>query len=451
MSAARRVRGGPARGSVAVPPSKSLSNRYLNLALLSAGETRIERLLVADDTQVFLQAIGRAGRDVSFGEPSELGDLSGVAAGVGDEVSVRIGPEAPPDPGREAEIWCGASGTMLRFVLAALAARPGRWHIDGTPRLRERPVGALVEALRSLGAEIEYLGEKGAAPLEVVGGSLDGGVVSLDAGDSSQYASALLMAGLRAVEPIEIELSDLVSSPYLDLTVQAIADVGGRAEWDGTRRCRVEPGISGADGPRHLRVEGDFSSACYFAAGAAVAGGRVELHGLGQDSRQGDRGFLGLLSEMGARVGWRGDVLEVEGARGVRLTAIERDLSDLPDQVPTLAALAPFAHGTTRITGVPHLRLKESDRLAGMAAALRQAGAEVTEEPDGLVIPGVWAERPGGVPTTEVTLDPRDDHRLAMSFAVLGLGREGVTVGTPDVVAKSYPGFWGDFGAVFAP
>ncbi|MDH3744027.1 MAG: 3-phosphoshikimate 1-carboxyvinyltransferase, partial [Acidobacteriota bacterium] len=432
--------------------SKSISNRFLNLALLFPGETRIRRLLEAEDTEAFLEAIRLLGRRVVIGsdEQSNRG-----------ATEVHVGaPVEPVFPSSRTEISCGASGTMLRFMLATLATEPGRWRLDGTERLRERPVGPLLEALRSLGAEIRCLGTKGFAPLEIAGRELSGGTVNLDSADSSQYASALLMAGTRGKIPLEIDLPGLVSSPYLDLTVQAIEDFGGRADrgdGEGHSKCRVEPGMSNRGGAhRDVRVAGDFSSAAYFAAGATLASGRVELHGLRRDSRQGDRRFLDVLEEMGATTGWRdgppngsdaAEILEVES--GGPLLALERDMSALPDQVPTLAALAPFAKGTTRITRVAHLRLKESDRLTGMAVALRRAGAEVIEEPDGLVIPGVWAEQ--APPTTDVTLDPRDDHRLAMSFAVLGLGRPGITVSEPEAVGKSYPGFWEDFEGVFGP
>jgi len=409
--------GGVARGVVEVPGSKSATHRVLNLALLAGRELLVERPLLAEDTELFLAALRTCGFAVERGP-----------------AAVRLAPGAPP---AAAAIFCGNAGTMLRFLVASLATRPGEWTLDGVERLRERPVGPLVAALRQLGAEIEFLGRAGFPPLRVGGATLAGGRATLDAGESSQYLSALLMAGLGARRSVEIEVRALTSAPYVDLTRRAIAAFGGRVHRAGAV-FRVEPTRLGA---ARVAVEGDYSAACYPAAAAALTGGEVELRGLDPDSAQGDRGFLELLERMGARVERAADRIVVCG--GPDLAALDVDLAAMPDQVPTLAALAPFARGTTRIRNVPHLRIKESDRLAVMAVGLRAAGAAVEERPDGLEIPGVWADgKPGSGP---VAIDPRRDHRIAMSFAVLGLRRPGVTIEHPEVVAKSYPDFWRDF------
>jgi 3-phosphoshikimate 1-carboxyvinyltransferase len=326
---------------------------------------------------------------------------------------------------------------VLRFLTAALAALPGDWRLDGTPRLRQRPVGPLVEALLELGAEVEFLGEEGHPPLRLRGGTLRGGRARLRAGESSQYLSALLMAGLRAPRETEIEVESLTSAPYVELTLAAIARCGGRVERPSPGRFRVVPGLAGAE---TLRVEGDFSAACYPAAAAALTGGRVELVGLEPFSAQGDRAFFELLARMGARVRPLGEAIEVAG--GGRLSAVDADLSTMPDQVPTLAALAPFAAGTTRIRNVPHLRIKESDRLAAMAGELRRLGAEAAEEADGLTVRGTWAAAPP--PAGPVIVDPHGDHRIAMSLALVGLRRPSTAVRDPEVVSKSYPDFWRD-------
>ncbi len=410
-------------GEVAPPPSKSVTNRYLNLALLAARPVVLERPLAAEDTERFLAALERLGTAVRRG---------------GEEIALEPGP-LPAG----AEIDCGASGTMARFLTATLATLEGDWRLDGVPRLRQRPLAPLVEALRRLGAEIDYLGAPGGLPLAIRGGRLAGGSVTLDAGESSQYVSALLMAATRAAAPVAVEAERLVSVPYLELTVAAMAAFGVGVERRGERRLRVE---SARPAGGRFRVEADFSAACYPAAAAALTGGRVRLAGLAPDSRQGDRRFFDLLAAMGAAVSWRGDALEVAGGAG--LAAVDVALADLPDQVPTLAAVAPFARGVTRIRGVAHLRLKESDRLAAVARGLRAAGAEVEEREAGLAIPGVWADREP--PAEPVVLDPCDDHRLAMSFAVLGLRRRGVEIAQPEVVGKSYPGFWRDFEACLA-
>jgi len=418
--------GGQARGRVRVPSSKSLTHRYLNLALLARRPLTVERPLLADDTRLFLAALAQCGWSVEEG-PEE----------------VRLAPPPPPPPPPPArEIFCGNAGTMLRFLIASLAVLPGRWRLDGVARLRERPVGPLVEALRRLGAEIHDLGAAGHVPLEIAGGTLRGGATRLDAGDSSQFLSALLMAGLAAPRPLTVAVMALTSAPYVELTLAAARRCGGRIEslrdeGEEGLRYRVLPGLFP---PPRLRVEGDASAACYPAAAAALTGGRVVLQGLAAESPQGDRRFLEVLARMGAEVASSGDEVEV---RGGRLQAVDADLSDMPDQVPTLAALAPFAHGTTRIRNVAHLRLKESDRLAAMAGELRRLGAAVEEGADRLDIAGSWCDTPP--PGDRIAVDSHGDHRIAMSLALVGLRRPGVIVRSPQVVAKSYPGFWQDF------
>lgn len=406
-------------GRVRPPSSKSVTHRYLNLSLLAGGGTVLEHPLDSEDIRHFLDAL----------------EVMGFALGGRGSEEVRIGPRQS-DP-REARLHCGNAGTMYRFLVASLATQPGRFVLDGTPRLRQRPIAALVRALRHLGAVVEYLEKEGSAPLAVNGGSLEGGSTVLDAGESSQYLSALLMAATRARRPVEIRVDALTSTPYVDLTVDAMRLFGSAAERQ-PGGYRVTP--SGLAPPPRLVVEGDYSAAAYPAAAAALTGGDVLLEGLRLDSAQGDRRFLGLLEEMGARVESAGNGVRVRGTG--RLRALEADLSSMPDQVPTLAALAPFCVGTTTITGVPHLRLKESDRLRAMAVELAKLGVEVREEADGLVIQGTFA----GIapPVDEVVVETYDDHRIAMSLALVGLRRPGVVVADPGVVAKSYPAFWRD-------
>ena len=404
-----------ARGAVEPPPSKSLTQRAFAVALLARERVEIDRPLVAEDTDRFLAVL------VALGFRVERR---------GGRVVVE--PDGPPPAAATAD--CGAGGTLLRLLTALATTLPGTTRIDGVPRLRERPVGALVTALRSLGAAIEYLGREGHAPLEVSGGGLAGGRVRLDARQSSQYLSALLLAAQRASGPVEIETRGLVSAPYVELTIEVLRRFGGFVERLGTDLWRVEPRTlrGGA-----IAIEPDLSAAAYPAAAAAITLGDVLLERVSLATRQGDRRLLALLGQMGARV--------AESERGVRvaggrLEALDIDAADIPDQVPTLAAIAPFARGTTRIANVAHLRLKESDRLAAMASELRRVGAEVEELVDGLVVPGVWAESPP--PSDPVVVDPHGDHRIAMAMTLVGLRRPGTTIGTPAVVAKSWPGFW---------
>ncbi len=404
-----------------MPPSKSVTNRALNLALLADGPSEIVRPLEADDTEAMVGALERVGFVVEAG----LGVLA-------------IGSRRPVP---SAEIDCRASGTMLRFLAASLAAIPGDWVLDGTARLRERPMAPLLDALRRLGAGIECLEIDGFAPIRIRGGSLHGGHVILDAGSSSQFLSALLMASVRAVDPVSVEVTGLASAPYVDLTLQAMADFGLQVERRGDLFV-VEPRtVPGA----RFEVEGDFSSACYFGAAAALTGGCVRLGGLRADSRQGDRRFFEVLERMGAETRWLGDELEVRGPDS--LTGVAENLGDLPDQAPTLAVLGPFASGETRITGVGHVRLKESDRLRVVARELGRTGvSNVREKSDSLEVPGVWCDQPP--PSGAVAVHPADDHRIAMAFALLGLRRPGVSIADPEVVAKSYPEFWNDLESI---
>lgn len=421
-------------GRLRVPSSKSVTHRALNLALLSGRPWTVAYPLLAEDTRLFLAALERCGFRVE-----ERPVLTGA------EVDLTPGEAPVVNAEGEVEIFCGNAGTMLRFLVATLAVLPGRWCLDGVPRLRERPVGPLVEALRGLGARIDCLERDGFVPLRIAGGTMGGGTTAIDAGESSQYLSALLMAALRAPEPVTIEVAALTSEPYVDITLGLIRERGGRVE-------RIEPEGGRAAyrvWPSELRggpieIEGDFSAACYPAAAAALTGGAVVLEGLRRDSRQGDAGFLDLLVRMGAQVSWQGGMLAVmrDPRPGHFLRGIEADLSGMPDQVPTLAALAPFARGETHIRNVAHLRIKESDRLAAMATELRRIGATVEEGPDFLKIQGTWTEGP--LPDDPVTVETYGDHRIAMSLAVAGLVRPGVTISSPGVVAKSYPRFWDD-------
>lgn len=427
-----------ATGSVRVPGSKSITQRYFCLALLGAGGLEVRDPLLSDDTRFFLAAMETLGFEVE------------VEEGRRPRVRLKPGPKVG-SPDNSGDIWCGAGGTMFRFLTAALTAVPGRWRIDGIPRLRERPVGPLIDSLRQLGARIDCEEHEGHAPLLAHGGSLQGGRCTLDAGASSQYLSAVLMAALTAPQPVTVEALALTSEPYVDLTVDAIRAMGGEVEKNDNiykvRRARPTGDT--------VQIEADFSSVAYPAAAAALTGGDVMIEGAGADSRQGDRGFIDVLERMGVTVQWtdeglrvRGDQLHGDQLKGGQLQGIDADLESMPDQVPTLAALAPFAEGVTRITNVPNLRIKESDRLAAMTEELRRAGAEVEELADGLIIPGVWAK--DDPPTEPVTVKTHGDHRIAMAMALVGLRRPGLSLAEPDVVAKSYPDFWRDLEELIA-
>lgn len=405
-------------GSVRLPPSKSVTNRALNLALLAESPITVLDPLRSDDIEAFLEA----------------GRRLGVATSEVDG-GVRLEPGERP---ASAEIDCGASGTMARFMTGTLVTLPGDWRLDGTERLRDRPLAPLIEGLRQLGARIECAGKEGFLPLRIRGGELSGGAASVDASASSQFLSALLMAATRASGPVELAVSGLASAPYVDLTLLAMRDFGADVSAE-TSRYRVGPGLSP---PESYRVEGDLSSAGYFAAAAALAGGRVVIQGARVDSAQGDRRLFQILEQMGAGVEWAASNRLVVTGSGA-LQGVDVDMSDLPDQVPTLAAIAPFAEGRTRIHNVAHLRIKESDRLAACAAELQRLGARVQESEAALEIEGSWHD--ASPPDDPVEIRTYDDHRIAMSFAVTGLRRPGLRIVEPAVVGKSYPAFWEDF------
>ena len=416
--------GGSVSGHTTPPGSKSITQRYFNLALLARRPVTVHRPLLSEDTRFYLEGIRECGVHVEI---------------QADRVTLTPG----DTPQGKSSIFCGAGGTMYRFLTAALPAIPAEFELDGIPRLRERPIGPLVNALRELGADIHYLDKEGFPPLGIRGGALEGGECTLDAGSSSQFLSALLMAALAASRPSTIRVERLTSEPYVILTLDAIAEFGGTVRRHAADLFHVVPsGLASRD----VTVEADFSAVAYPAAAAALAGPGLRIGPVRADSQQGDRRFVDLLERMGAEVKWLED--EVEVRRGT-LEAVEADLSNMPDQVPTLAALAPFARGTTRILNVPHLRIKESDRLAAMARELTRVGAQVEELSDGLVIPGIWHDQ--DPPSDPVEVKTWGDHRIAMSMALVGLRRPGITLLEPHVVAKSYPEFWRDLDRWLAP
>lgn len=415
-------------GEVRPPSSKSVSHRVMNLAMLLGRPVRVHHLLAAEDLDLFQAAFSACGWLVSGS--SELLYLAPAAAGW-----------RPPDG--SISIDCGNAGTMFRFLVASRCVCSGVTLIDGSERLRERPIGPLVDALRSLGAKIEFLGSDGYAPLRVQGGSLRGGRAVLDAGQSSQYLSALLMACCLAKEETEIEVEALVSTPYVDVTMAAIRRFGLHPPQVRGQRWSVASRASASRQPAdgfELEIEADFSAAAYPAAAAMISGGSVRITGLDPDSAQGDRRFLDVLVEAGGQSTWCGSELRFCGRPR---HALDVDLGDMPDQVPTLAAVAAFCPGTTRIRNVAHLRIKESDRLRAVALEWSKIGIPVKETGDGLEIEGrpQWLDHPPNVLPSKV--ETHDDHRIAMSAALVGLRRP-LVINEPRVVAKSYPNFWSD-------
>jgi 3-phosphoshikimate 1-carboxyvinyltransferase len=337
-----------------------------------------------------------------------------------------------PIPAGRNVLFLGNSGTSFRFLLSVAVLGFGEWILKGSPRMHQRPVGNLVRCLNALGGRITHLDRNGYPPVHMVSRGLKGGRVCLRAEDSSQYVSSLLLAAPCAEEGVDLVVDgSLVSRPYIELTLDVMESFGVRVVREGYRRFRVPPEASYE--PRTYQVEGDASSAAYFWAAAAVSGQRVRTKNIHPfHSRQGDMGFLQLLERMGCGVELNENHVTVNG--GI-LRGVDVDMGDMPDMVPTLAAVALFCEGRTVIRNVPHLRVKESDRLAAVSEAWRRMGARVEEQADGLVIHG-------GHPLRGAEVDPHDDHRMAMSLAVAGLRVPGLRIRNKACVKKSFPDFW---------
>jgi 3-phosphoshikimate 1-carboxyvinyltransferase len=412
---------GPLDAVVAVPGSKSLSNRALVAAALARGESRLSGVLGSEDIEAMRAALVALGAEVQA-----LGRHGWRVRGSDGALRAPSG-----------TLDARASGTAARFLTAIATLAPGPSLIDGTPRLRERPIADLAEALSRLGAEVEVLGRNGCPPVRIAGGGLPGGAAAVDARRSSQTVSALLLAAPYARADVELELVEgaLVSRPYVELTLQVMRDFGAEAGWTPAGRLHVRAG-HGYRGRRYA-VEPDASSAAYFFCAAAIAGGRVRVPGLRPDSVQADLGLLAVLEQMGCRVARDAEGVEVTGPDGA-LAGVDVDMNAMPDAVLALAVTAAFASGPTRIRNVAHLRLKESDRLAALERELGKLGCAARAEADALAI------EPGPLHGAEIAT--YDDHRMAMAFALAGLRVPGVVIRDPACVAKSWPKYFDALG-----
>jgi len=411
----------PVDAEVRVPGSKSITQRALVAAALAEGESLIHGPLASEDTEYTAGALARMGIGVDRREdPWRIKGSGG-----------RI---CAPD----GEIYLGNNGTATRILTSIAALGRGRIVITGNDRLKERPILPLVRALRGWGVEIDCA-PSGCPPVEINADGIDGGVTTLAPGLSSQYVSSLLLAAPCCRRPCEIRIEgEVLSRPYVRMTLKVMEQFGARVEAAEDLSCfRVEPcGYQARD----YRVEGDASGASYFWAAAAVTGGRVRVKNVPAASMQGDAVFVDILARMGCRVEKDADGITVSAPQP--LQGIEVDMGDCPDVVPTLAVVAAVAGGDTRITNIAHLRVKECDRLAVMAGELSRVGIETVEGEDYLVVRGCGRS---GLPERGTTVRTHDDHRIAMSFAVLGLAVPGMAVDDPGCVAKSFPDFWDRF------
>lgn len=414
---------GPVDVDMVVPGSKSLTNRALLVAALADGESVLEGALVAEDTAVMVAGLRRLGIAIADDE---------------DGTTLRVAGRAGRVPAAGAELDLRLSGTSIRFLSALCAVGSGRYRLDGTARMRERPIEDLLAGLRALGADARSEHGTGCPPVVVQGSGLEGGRADVVGGRSSQFLSALLMVAPAARGTVTLDVDgELASKPFADMTLGVMEAFGVSPRRDGYRRFEVAPATYRS---RVYRVEGDAMAAGYFWAAAAVTGGRVRVANVGSNSVQGDRRLAEVLARMGCTVAWSADACEVQGPVGGRLRGGSFDLNDMPDQAQTLAVAALFADAPVRIDHVWNLRIKETDRLRAMATELSRLGARVDEEEDALTVHPL-----ADTGATPAVIETYGDHRMAMAFAVAGLRLEGLRVRDPSCVAKTYPGFWHDW------
>jgi 3-phosphoshikimate 1-carboxyvinyltransferase len=434
---------GPVRGAIRPPGSKSITNRALILAALATGETTLTGVLESVDTRVMIDGLRRLGLSIS-GDPAN-----------GEVRIIGTGGTLPAD---EADLWCENSGTSIRFLTALCAAsgrrchgsvsrtehqqephgsqsRGTRYRLDGNARMRERPIAPLIEALTQAGIHARCEFENGCPPVLIENGGLKGGTIPVRGDLSSQYLSGLLMVAPAASEAVTIEvIGELVSRPYVDMTLRMMADFGAEVSEPAPNRFTIQARPYRG---REYEIEPDASAASYFFAMAAVTGGEVTVRGLHRDALQGDVRFVEALVEMGCRAEWTADAITLTGGE---LRGIDVDMNAISDTAQTLACVAPFAQGPTRIRNVAHMRLKETDRVTAVVNELRRVGLTVEEHEDGLTI------HPG--PLRPAVIETYDDHRMAMSFSLLGLRAAGIRIADPECTAKTYPNYFADLNAL---
>lgn len=413
-----------ARGTARLPGSKSISNRILLLSALSHGTTEIHDLLHSDDTDVMLNGLRTLGVSIEA--------LGGH--------SYRVHGCAGGFPVKEAGLFLGNAGTAFRPLTAALALSGGCYRLSGVPRMHERPIGDLVDALRRLGADIRYLGTEGFPPLEIYPASLSSGGRIMVRGDvSSQFLSSLLMALplLPGATTVGVE-GELISKPYIDITLAMMARFGVQVARDGWSSFTVPAG-SRYTAPGVVHVEGDASSASYFLAAGAIGGGPVRVEGVGHDSIQGDVRFVEALRQMGARITMGPNWIEASAPESGRLQGIDLDCNHIPDAAMTLAVCALFADGVTTLRNIASWRVKETDRIDAMAAELRKFGAKVEDGSDFLSVSSPCATAMVSRPPV---IDTYDDHRMAMCFSLTAFGQTGVRINDPQCVAKTFPDYF---------
>lgn len=403
--------------TAAIPGSKSITHRAIIAASLAKGDSLLHNSLKCEDTSYTANTLQELGVNIRF-EDENL-RISGTGGRF----------QAASD---RKELYLGNSGTSFRLLLSVVALCHGEFVMTGSPRMLTRPVGALITALNELHVEASCMDQNSCPPVLIKADGIRGGNTQIAGNQSSQYLSSLLLSGPYAEKDIEIEvIGELVSSPYVDITLDVMESFGIHVDRQGYRHFKIPSGQGYR--AREFTVQGDASSASYFWAAAAVTGGTVLTENIYPfKTRQGDIRFLEILERMGCRVEKKPDKVVVHGGE---LSGIEADMSSMPDMVPSLAAVALFSTGRTQIKNVHHLRIKESDRLHAIALEWNKLGARVEEAEDGLIIHG------GGTLSGAV-VDPHDDHRIAMSLAILGLKVPGIKIKNEGCISKSFPRFW---------
>jgi len=408
----------PLAATIRVPGSKSITNRALLLAAMAEGTSIIESALLSDDTRAMRAALRALGIRVEVDEVRRAITVHGCGGAI---------------PSVGADLQIGGAGTAMRFLAAFLTLARGRFRIDGNPRMRQRPIGALLDALRQLKIRVQSEKGNGCPPvvLDTTSSSVAGGDVEVDASLSSQFVSALLMPAPLWPDGLKLAPRGQTAWPFIEMTLKLMAHWGARSSLNGTQII-----VPGGQRYRAMKfsVEPDATSASYFAAAATVAGGRVTIRGITRASVQGDLGFLEILERMGAHIRWNAADVAVVGTG--RLDGVDVDMNAMPDVVPTLAAIAPFASSPTWVRGVGFIRHHESDRIHALATELARLGARARELDDGLEI------APSAV--HPATIETYDDHRIAMAFSITGLKLAGVRIKNPGCVAKTYPEFFED-------
>jgi 3-phosphoshikimate 1-carboxyvinyltransferase len=407
---------GPVQGSICPPGSKSLTNRALIIAALAEGKSCLSGVLDSQDTQVMMESLKRLNFPLSFSEEDSKIEITGYGGAINSQ---------------QADLELENSGTSIRFLTALCALGEGEYSLDGNQRMRERPIAPLVETLNQLGTNVLSQNNNGYPPLTVQGSGLSGGKATVAGNISSQYLSALLMVSPCAKDKITLELSsELVSQPYIDMTLSVMGSFGVHVDTLTENQFQITPQKYKAV---DYTIEPDASAASYFYALAAITGEEVTVENLTRKSLQGDVLFVDALEEMGCEVIENKNSITVKGKP---LKGIDIDMNAISDTAQTLAVVAAYADGPTRIHNIAHVRHKETDRINAVATELKRAGLNVDEFDDGMTI------HPGTI--QPASIKTYDDHRMAMSFALLGLKSPGIIIEDPGCTSKTYPHYFDD-------